>query len=101
MDAPKNMIKVFTAHIVSAWVGMQTSRKASGSLVGVCMVDVVLDPPGLERVDEGGEHEGAHNVLHKLVLAEGAVPAVMPHHKELHSTHSPLMPVITCSKWHT
>ena len=47
------------------------------------MVHIVLDPPGLEGVYEGGKHEGAHNVLHQLVLAESSVPAVMPHHKEL------------------
>lgn len=47
------------------------------------VVVVVLDPPGLEGVYEGHEHEGSHNVLHQLVLAEAAVAAVMPHHKHL------------------
>ena len=47
------------------------------------MVDIVLDPPGLKGVDEGCKHEGAHNVLYKLVLAEGAVPTVVANHKEL------------------
>lgn len=64
-------------------VEMQKCWKARSSLVGVCVVDVVLDPPGLEGEDEGGKHEGSHDVLHKLALAEGTVPAVMPHHKEL------------------
>ena len=56
-----------------------------GILVGVSMVVVVLDAPGLERVDEGHEHESAHDVLHQLVLAEAAVPAVVPDHKHLHT----------------
>lgn len=33
-------------------------------LVGVGVVDVVLDPPGLKWVDQGHKHEGAHNILH-------------------------------------
>jgi len=37
---------------------------AGRSLVGVSVVVVVLDAPGLKGVDEGHEHEGAHNVLH-------------------------------------
>ena len=62
--------------------------EAGSLLVGVCMVDVVLDPPWLKGVDEGGKHEGAHNILHQLVLAEGTVPTVMPYHKELqHKLH--------------
>lgn len=52
-------------------------------LVGVCMVYVVLDPPGLKGVYERSKHEGAHNVLYKLVAAECSVPTVMPNHKEL------------------
>ena len=61
----------------------------SSSLVGVCMMDVVLDPPGLKWVYEGSKHQSAHNVLHKLVLAEGSVPAVMAYHKELQKHHHP------------
>ena len=63
--------------------------KGSSSLVGVGMMDVVLDPPGLEGVYERGKHKGAHNVLYQLVLAEGTVPTVMPHHKKLHIPNSP------------
>ena len=55
----------------------------SASLVGVCVVDIVLDPPGLKGVYEGGKHEGANNVLNQLVFAEGSVASVMPNHKEL------------------
>lgn len=58
-------------------------RAGQHSLVGVGMVVVVLDPPGLKGIDEGGKHQGAHNVLYQLVLAEGAVATVMTHHKEL------------------
>ncbi len=32
-------------------------------LVGVGVVDVVLDPPWLEWVDERHKHQGAHNIL--------------------------------------
>lgn len=38
-------------------------RWGSSLLVGVCMVDIVLDPPGLKGVDEGRKHEGTHYVL--------------------------------------
>lgn len=51
------------------------------------MVHIVLDPPGLKGVYEGGKHEGPHYILHQLVLAESSVAAVMPHHKELHKSH--------------
>ena len=54
-----------------------------GSLVGVGVVLVVLDAPGLEGVDQGHEHDGAHYVLQQLVLAESTMAAVMPHHKHL------------------
>lgn len=47
------------------------------------MVVVVLDPPWLKGVYERRIHEGAHNIFSQLVLAEGAVTAVMAHHKEL------------------
>ena len=47
---------------------------------------VVLNSPGVEGVDERHEHERAHNVFHKLVLAEAAVAAVMSHHKQLQGT---------------
>lgn len=43
----------------------------------------MLDPPGLKRVYERSKHERAHNVLCQLALAEGTVPAVVAHHKEL------------------
>ena len=47
------------------------------------MVVVVLDPPWLKGVYQRRIHEGAHNIFSQLVLAEGAVTAVMAHHKEL------------------
>ena len=53
------------------------------ALVGVSVVVVVLDPPGLKGVDEGGKGNGAHNVLQELVLGETAVPTVVSNHKEL------------------
>lgn len=53
------------------------------SLVGVCVVDVVLDPPWLEGEDKWCKHEGAHNVLHKPVLVEAAVTSIVANHKEL------------------
>ena len=53
------------------------------ALVGVGVVVVVLDAPGLEGVDERREHEGPHDVLQQLVLAEAAVPTVVPDHEEL------------------
>ena len=56
------------------------------SLVGVGMVHIVLDPPGLKRVYEGGKHEGPHNVLHQLVFAERSVPTVMSNNEELHAS---------------
>lgn len=49
------------------------------------MVHIVLDPPGLKGVYEGGKHKGPHNVLHKLVLAERSVPTVVSNNKELHT----------------
>ena len=52
-------------------------------LVGVRVVVVVLDAPGLEGVDEGREGDGAHDVLQQLVLAEGAVARVVADHEEL------------------
>ena len=58
------------------------------ALVGVRVVVVVLDPPRLEGVHQRREHERAHNVLQQLVLAEAAVPAVVPHHEELRSVLS-------------
>ena len=57
---------------------------AWGALVGVGVVVVVLDSPGLKGVDEGHEGQSAHDVLHQLVLAEGSMAAVMSHHKPLH-----------------
>lgn len=52
-------------------------------------MDIVLDPPGLKGVYEGSEHESAHNVLYQLILAEGTVPTVVTHHKELHTHNNP------------
>lgn len=51
------------------------------------MVYIVLDPPGLKGIYEGGKHKSAHNVLNKLVAAECSVPTVMSNHKELHKTN--------------
>jgi hypothetical protein len=56
------------------------------ALVGVCVVVVVLDAPGLEGVDEGRKHERPHDILQQLVLAEAAVPAVVANHEELQQT---------------
>ena len=68
---------------------MQNACERSSSLVGVGMMDVVLDPPGLKGVYEGSKHESAHNVLYQLILAEGTVPTVVTHHKELHTHNNP------------
>lgn len=62
---------------------VQLHATAEPSLVGVGVVVVVLDAPGLEGVDEGHEHERAHNVLHQVVLVEGAVRALVANHKPL------------------
>lgn len=62
------------------------------------MVVIVLDPPWLEGVDERHEHQCADHVFHQLVLAEAAVPTVMPDHKQLHAQVLPLMPV--CQRSH-
>ena len=78
-----------TKGMFRAWVFMQNACEGGSALVGVCMMNVVLDPPGLKGVYEGGKHEGAHNVLHQLVFAEGTVPAVMTHHKKLHTHNNP------------
>lgn len=56
------------------------------SLVGVCVVHVVLDPPWLEGEDERCEHERAHNVLNKPVLVEAAVASIVTDNKELAGT---------------
>ena len=81
-------------HIASNWKDKGRAHSARSSLekgnsqhslVGVGMVHIVLDPPGLKGVYEGGKHEGPHNVLHKFVLAERSVPAVMSNDKELHT----------------
>ena len=52
------------------------------------MVVVVLDPPGLKRVYEGCEHQGAHDVLYQLVFAEGTVATIVPNNKELQAHSS-------------
>ena len=53
------------------------------SLVGVRVVVVVLDAPGLKGEDERHEHDRAHDVLHQVVLVERAVPRVVAHDKPL------------------
>ena len=53
------------------------------SLVGVGVVVVVLDPPGLKGVDQGGKHDGPDDVLDEVVLVEGAVAGVVAHGEEL------------------
>jgi len=58
----------------------------------VRVVVVVLDAPRLEGVDERHEHERAHDVLHQLVLAEAAVPGVVPDHEQLRSPHAQFAP---------
>jgi hypothetical protein len=62
---------------------LYVDRTDGCSLVCLCVVLVVLDPPGLEGVDEGHEGQGAHNVLKQLVGAEAAVTTVVANHKEL------------------
>lgn len=52
-------------------------------LVGMGVVVVVLDSPGLKGVDEGHEGKGANNILHQLVLAEGSVSTVMANDEPL------------------
>lgn len=61
-----------------------------GSLVSVCVVVVVLDPPGLKWVYERSKHQGTHNVLNQLVLTEGSVTTIMTNHKELQKPHTVL-----------
>lgn len=63
-------------------------NKANCSLVGLCVVLVVLDPPGLKGVDERHEGQRAHNVLQQLVVAEAAVTTIMANHKELQKPHA-------------
>lgn len=46
-------------------------RGVLDQLVGVRVVLVVLDAPGLKGVQQRGEHQGAHDVLHQVVLVEG------------------------------
>ncbi len=58
------------------------------SLVGVCVVVVVLDAPGLEGVDQWREHDCTHNVLYQVILAEAAVAAVVAHDEPLQGRHS-------------
>lgn len=48
------------------------------------MMLVVLNSPGLEGEDNGCKHESAHNVFNKLVLAEGAMAAIVADDKPLH-----------------
>lgn len=60
-----------------------TSSIRNNSLVGVRVVVVVLDAPGLKGVDEGREHERAHNVLNQVVLVEGAVAGVVANNEPL------------------
>lgn len=53
------------------------------ALVGVGVVLVVLDAPGLKRVEQGEEHDRAHHVLQHPVLAKHAVPGIVPDDKPL------------------
>lgn len=53
------------------------------SLVGLCVVLVVLDAPWLKGVDQGHEGQCAHNVLQQLVGAEAAVATVVADHEKL------------------
>ncbi len=62
----------------------ELQERSDASLVGVCVVVVVLDPPRLEGVDERREGHRAHDVLQQLVLAEAAMPAVVTDHEPLH-----------------
>lgn len=71
-----------------------SKHTASALLVGVCVVDIVLDPPGLKGVYEGRKHEGANNVLNQLVFAEGSVASIVPHHKKLHD-----ISIMSQGKW--
>lgn len=59
------------------------ARPEADALVGVCVVVVVLDPPGLKGVDERRKHQRAHNILHKVVLVEGAVASIVADGEEL------------------
>ena len=51
-------------------------------LIGVSVMQVVLDAPGLERVRQRRKHEGANDILQQAVFREGPVPAIMSHNKE-------------------
>mmetsp|Transcript_13368 Transcript_13368/g.23670 ORF Transcript_13368/g.23670 Transcript_13368/m.23670 type:complete len:397 (-) Transcript_13368:108-1298(-) len=52
-------------------------RGVLNKLVGVGVVVVVLDAPGLERIDEGEKHNMADNILDELVAMEGTMATVM------------------------
>ena len=60
-----------------------TGLKHAGALVGVCVMMVVLDPPRLKGIYERHEGNCAHDVFHKVVLAEAAVSTIMANDKEL------------------
>ena len=68
--------------------------KTQAVLVGVSMVVVVLDSPGLKGVDEGHEGKRAHNVLHQLVLTEGSVSTVMANNKPLHQHETKISQIV-------
>jgi hypothetical protein len=59
-------------------------------LVGMCMMLVVLNPPGLKGIDQGHECQSSHNVPQQLVLAEAAVATIMANDEELQNkaTHN-------------
>ena len=54
------------------------------------MMMVVLDAPRLKGVDEGHEHDGAHDVLNQLIFAEAAMPTIVPNHEHLQVDHNKL-----------
>lgn len=57
----------------------------NNSLVSVCVVVVVLDPPWLEGVDQRHEEQGAHDVLYQVVLVEAAVASIVANDEPLQS----------------
>lgn len=76
-------MQCFKFHVISEHINIVGI--CQDSLVGVGVVYIVLDPPGLKGVYKGGKHEGPHNVLHQLVFAERSVPTVMSNNEELHA----------------
>ena len=52
-------------------------------LVGVGVVLVVLDAPGLKGEDNGCKHKSANDIFDELVLAERTMTAIMTNNKPL------------------